>query len=364
MSDDKRGKFLQQLRVEKNLTQKELSEILHYSDNAVSSWETGKTLPNNPETLMKLSELYNVSLEELLYGERKNSKNSKEISDNMENVYQKNYKSFKRALNLVFILILIILVISMFSIYFIFIKGKILSYTIQGSSEHFIVDKSTILFTEKIDILNFNKIISKNGENINKISLYYIDESNERNLIFSGPNDTYYIEEIQGYNEYNLDNLRFNNVFIDVKYNNGLVETISLNISKRFINDDIFPSYNDKISENNSTSNESINYKFRDFLFKEGFVDKGDEYEKNEKYIKIVYNPEMNEIYLYNQSKSIHEKIELDIDRNDIFYELFDEKNNNYITEMYSLKEDLYKNTKIKFIDDNLEYLLYLKSNI
>lgn len=71
MSDNKRGKFLQQLRVEKKLTQKEVGDILHYSDKAVSNWEKGKTLPNNPETLMKLSELYGISLEELLYGERK-----------------------------------------------------------------------------------------------------------------------------------------------------------------------------------------------------------------------------------------------------------------------------------------------------
>lgn len=363
MSDDKRGKFLQQLRIEKNLTQKELSEMLHYSDNAISSWEKGKTLPNNPETLVKLSEFYDVSIEELLYGERKNTKNSKEISNNMENIYRKNYRKFKKVLNLFIILLLVIVVISLMSIYFIFIKGKILSYTIQGVSEHFLVDKSSILFTDKIDILNFNKIIPKNGEEIDNIKLYYIDEFGEK-LVFNGPNDTYYIEEVQGYNEYNLDNLRFNDVFIDVKYNNNLVETISLNLSKRFINDDIFSSYSDSISETKSTTNESIDYKFIDFLAKEGFIDKGDEYEKNDNNIRIIYNPEMNDIYLYNQAKNIHEMIELDLDEDYMIYELLDEKNDKIDSELYSLKDNSYKNTKIKFIDDNIEYLLYLKSNI
>lgn len=362
MSDDKRGKFLQQLRVEKNLTQKELSEILHYSDNAVSSWETGKTLPNNPETLMKLSELYNVSLEELLYGERKNSKNSKEISDNMENVYQKNYKSFKRALNLVFILILIILVISMFSIYFIFIKGKILSYTIQGNSDRFIIDKSTILFTEKIDILNFNRVISKNGEDINNIALYYMNKSNEKSLIFSGPNDNYYIEEPSGYNEYNLDELMNNTIYVDIIFDDNSKETIPLTLSKRFVNDDIFIANNVNIADNNDREINLDKDKIKTTLLKENFTETNDGYEKISNQKKFIYNLNTKEIYLFNQSKDINEQITIDIERNTLSYMFYDKKQDDYIEETYSLAEDLYKNKKIKFINENIDYLLYLKN--
>ena len=35
------GAFVAQLRKERNLTQKELADILHITDRAVSKWETG-----------------------------------------------------------------------------------------------------------------------------------------------------------------------------------------------------------------------------------------------------------------------------------------------------------------------------------
>lgn len=98
----------------------------------------------------------------------------------METVYQNNYKSFKKVLNLVFFLSLIIIIISMLFIYFVFIKGKILSYTIQGDSEHFVIAKSTMLFTGKINVLNFNKVMAKNEEKINYIELYYLDDKKKK----------------------------------------------------------------------------------------------------------------------------------------------------------------------------------------
>lgn len=360
MNDEKRGKFLKQLRIEKNLTQKQASEKLHYSDNALSNWEKGKTLPNNPETLVKLSELYDVSIEELLYGERKNNKNSKEISNNMENIYKKNYKNFKTALNLSIILLLVIVVISLILTYFIFIKGKILSYTIQGASEHFILDKSSILFTEKIDILNFNKIESLNDEKINYIKVYYKIEDNEY-LIFKGPNDNYYIEEPPSSKEYNLKMFLSRKIYVEVNYNDNSIETIELNISQRFINDNIVISKSEKTVEPNIQHNDKG---VKTFLLKEGFQEIDDCYEKSEKKVRIVYNKEMKKIYLYNQSKNIHEQIQLDLEKNNIFYEYFDENQNDYITETYSLSDNGSFNTTIKFIDDNIEYLIYLKSNL
>ena len=53
------------LRKSRGYTQVQLGEILNYSDKSVSKWETGESLPNL-ETLLSLSELYNVSIDELL----------------------------------------------------------------------------------------------------------------------------------------------------------------------------------------------------------------------------------------------------------------------------------------------------------
>ena len=56
------------LRRQSNLTQEELAEQLHVTRQTVSTWETGKNMPNL-ETLHALSQLFNISLEKLLFNE-------------------------------------------------------------------------------------------------------------------------------------------------------------------------------------------------------------------------------------------------------------------------------------------------------
>lgn len=41
------GQFLRQKRIEKGLTQKELSEKLFLSESAISKWEKGKSYPRH-----------------------------------------------------------------------------------------------------------------------------------------------------------------------------------------------------------------------------------------------------------------------------------------------------------------------------
>ena len=63
------GKFIQQLRKEKGMTQKELAEKLGITDRAVSKWENGRGIPE--VGLMKpLCEVLGISVNELLGGER------------------------------------------------------------------------------------------------------------------------------------------------------------------------------------------------------------------------------------------------------------------------------------------------------
>ncbi len=66
---EKFGAFVAQLRKEKGLTQKELAEQLFLSDKAVSKWERGLSMPDI-ELLTPLAEALNVSVAELLQGER------------------------------------------------------------------------------------------------------------------------------------------------------------------------------------------------------------------------------------------------------------------------------------------------------
>ncbi len=61
------GKFIKQLRVNKGFTQKDLSDKLMVSHQAVSKWENGETLPD-ASMLLDLSELLNTNVDMLLHG--------------------------------------------------------------------------------------------------------------------------------------------------------------------------------------------------------------------------------------------------------------------------------------------------------
>lgn len=69
MDSIKTGRFIRELRTERNLTQKDLAQKLNCTDKAVSRWETGKGLPDI-SFLQPLSEQLGVSMNELLLGER------------------------------------------------------------------------------------------------------------------------------------------------------------------------------------------------------------------------------------------------------------------------------------------------------
>lgn len=74
------GKFLQQLRKEKGLTQEQLAERFQIARRTVSRWETGSNLPDL-DLLIELSDFYAVDLREILNGERTDKKMNKDMEE-------------------------------------------------------------------------------------------------------------------------------------------------------------------------------------------------------------------------------------------------------------------------------------------
>lgn len=69
MNQEKIGKFIAQLRKEKNMTQVQLAEKLGVTDRSISKWETGKCMPDL--SLFKpLCEELGITINELLSGEK------------------------------------------------------------------------------------------------------------------------------------------------------------------------------------------------------------------------------------------------------------------------------------------------------
>ena len=61
------GQTLKELRIEKNLSQRELGKALNVCNQSVSFWEIGSREPDL-DTLVKISHYFDVSLEDLLEG--------------------------------------------------------------------------------------------------------------------------------------------------------------------------------------------------------------------------------------------------------------------------------------------------------
>lgn len=72
MNASKTGKLIYAMRKQKNLTQKELAELVNVSDKAVCKWENGRGCPDIT-LLPALSHSLDVSIESLLRGELESS---------------------------------------------------------------------------------------------------------------------------------------------------------------------------------------------------------------------------------------------------------------------------------------------------
>lgn len=80
MDQIKIGRYLQQLRKEKSLTQEQLAEQFQIARRTVSRWETGSNLPDL-DLLIELSDFYAVDLRDLLNGERTDKKMNKDMEE-------------------------------------------------------------------------------------------------------------------------------------------------------------------------------------------------------------------------------------------------------------------------------------------
>jgi len=85
MDQIKVGAFLKHLRKEKGITQEKLSEELGVSGRTISRWETGKNMPDI-SLLVEIAEFFDVSIPEIIKGERKSEdmkEEEKEVAETM-----------------------------------------------------------------------------------------------------------------------------------------------------------------------------------------------------------------------------------------------------------------------------------------
>ena len=178
MDIEKIGKFIAENRKLQNLTQVELGEKLGVAGKTVSRWENANYMPD-VSLLLPLSEILNVSLNELLLG--KKVENSKQINTNDLLLQEKWEKKRQLKKSLLIYTIINILLNVLLNLLIIIIESKTLNKTISLNTilydlPGFTVTKflcKTISFISVIiELIMIQYLIRKYFKNVDKLKLF------------------------------------------------------------------------------------------------------------------------------------------------------------------------------------------------
>ena len=350
----KRGDFLYKLRKDANLNQDELGKQINYSRNNISKWENGISFPSSPDTLVKLSEILNVSVEELLYGERRNNDNNQSITNNLFDEYKIKHQKYRSVFMKCLILILMFIIVIMLFLYFYFIKSSISLYTLFYEDDIFHLNNSTLMISNDLSILKFNKIECEN-ESIESVRLYYVIDGADF-TIFTGNNDDYFIEEINGYKEYNLDKVIGKKIYLDIYTDKKKYSGLEITLIKNYENNRIFPKNVKVISDSKTDMNVKknvidlldskmidLNFKKNDFLYEKKF-------NNGSSYIFVDYNQydyHKSRVVFLASSKNYTYYIKTGIDSSSISYKILNGNSSKY---------DFVLNDELDFVNCDVEY--------
>ena len=156
------GKFISDLRKEKNLTQNQLGEKLGISGKAVSKWERGISAPDI-SLLQELSEVLGVSVSELLIGEHTESEISKntanEITISGINIYKKFMEKKYSKILILSIVTIILITLIYTTLYLISNYNKCFVYKLSSATEEFSLE-GIVAINQKENSLLITDIIS------------------------------------------------------------------------------------------------------------------------------------------------------------------------------------------------------------
>lgn len=254
MDYEKIAKFLVELRSEKKLTQEALAKVLCVDRGTISKWERAVYLPSI-EMLVKISEFYGVTVNELVYGARKTKDNAKDV-DNVSIAVMKENVRKVRKLTIFYSTIIFLLIAIMPFIYFFSNYNSIKVYKIGGESEHFNSLNGLMIVTKKNSYIRFGMVNAFNeNDKVTEARLYYKNGDEEINLR-SRENLEDLIVNKYGYDEYfsyrDVDKF-MDNLYLEVKSDN-LDETIKLKFKKVESNDNFVYILNNNVSDDESSN--------------------------------------------------------------------------------------------------------------
>lgn len=289
MNQTKIGEFLQQLRKDKNLTQQEVAEIFFVSRECVSKWERGISIPD-PQQLINVSKFYNVTINEILYGEYENESNRENINETPARILKVS-KEERNKLIYRFIILILILSLTFFITYFVNNYNSIKVYMISGDGTNFDLSQGMLITSPNKSYLQLGKIVNFTEEEIESVEIFY--KKNDSTIQITYNDDPTQVAVSLNKNnelmkEKSIKEI-LENLYVTIKTKNK-TETVKLNYRINFENDDIIEEINPELEE--------IDYEYlssEEFLNKFELVDDKLVYDDGEyqyeydKYTQIIF---------------------------------------------------------------------------
>ncbi len=219
MNQEKIGKFLTELRKERHMTQEELAVELIVDRGTISKWERGVYIPN-PEILMELSKLFNVSVNEILYGERHTTENENEVNNIAIEILKDNKRKIKRILH-ISTAIIIVLSMLFLTYYFMNTYNSIKVYRINGENSNFYIDDGIMIVSNEKAYIKLGDAIRYKDQNIHSYRLYYVKDNQENNVYTSSDINELITNKFGKSELFSYKDIEYikQNSFIEITYN-------------------------------------------------------------------------------------------------------------------------------------------------
>lgn len=244
MDPEKIGKFICQLRKEKNLSQYQLADMIPISRQGVSKWERGVTTPD-PQTLLQLSEMFDVSINELLKGERLQTNTIEDLEQTTLSILDQSNKKTKiiKRITAISIIIITVLLLAFLSYYFINSYNSTKVYTIYGEGQDFKTYDGLMIVTNEKMYIKLGRLTNNKNHEISSLKMYYKNNDRKKLMVQDEEIDNLVIRENIGYSEKLQEKYLKNytkKLYLEITYDDNQKEVIKLKFVKDFSNSKLF----------------------------------------------------------------------------------------------------------------------------
>lgn len=298
MDQKKFGEFVKKLREEKNLNQEQLGNEVHVHRTTVNKWEKGNALPLN-DTLALLSNFFDVSIDELLAGERFNNKNKKDKNKDVVLDLLNHQRNLNKYLKIIFIILIIVSFVFL-SYYFFKNYNTISVYGIRGEGEKYNIKDGVLIISKNRSYLKLGTVIDKktNENLIADVNLYVKKKNGKQVSVYKSTSDMLITDYNDFKNLYLDDTLKdeYDNFYVKVIYKKH-EEIININLTRYFKNEYLF-------SKPDETFESFKKQNMHEYLIRKNFKydEKFRQYSYENGNLKIYYNLNQSYIIVFNNN--------------------------------------------------------------